>query len=105
MRQDYWEEDNQEVDVLPTKRGKAEANYHIEMRKKRERERIQLEKQRWDFPQRIGSHHDYTSPALEFSKMMTTHIFGIDRNFEPEANQVKQNLLRLIHCKEFSSEA
>jgi hypothetical protein len=75
------------------------------LRKKRERERIQQEKMRWDFPDRIGSHHDYTSPALEFSKMITTHIFGIDKTFEQESSQVKANLLRLIHVKEFSTEA
>lgn len=45
------------------------------------------------------------SPALEFTKFITHHIFGLDEAFQMEANQVKMNLLRMIHCKEFSAEA
>jgi len=43
--------------------------------------------------------------ALEFSKFITTHIFGLDGAFQQEAHQVKSNLLRMIHCKEFAQEA
>lgn len=42
---------------------------------------------------------------MEFSKFITTHIFGLDDAFQLEANQVKSNLLRMIHCKEFALEA
>lgn len=63
------------------------------------------EKRRWEFPSRIGSHCNYLSPALEFSKLMTSHVLGIDSAFSYEASQVKVNLLRMIHVKEFSKEA
>lgn len=63
------------------------------------------ERRRWEFPDRIGSHCEFISPALEFSKLMCTHILGSDEAFQYEAAQVKANLLRMIHCKEFSKEA
>ena len=36
---------------------------------------------------------------------MTTHVLGIDEAFAYEAAQVKANLMRMIHVKEFSPEA
>lgn len=75
------------------------------MRKRRQREREQREKRRWEFPERIGSHCNYVSPALEFAKLITNHVFGLDEAFYDEARMVKSNLLRMIHCKEFSKEA
>lgn len=60
---------------------------------------------RWKFPVRIGSYHDYSSPALEFSKFISTHIFGLDEAFYVEAQKIRSNLLRMVKCKEFSQEA
>lgn len=74
-------------------------------RKRRERARIERERKKWQFPNLIGTHISYKNAALEFSKFVSHHIFGLDDAFLREANQVKMNLLRLIHCKEFSSEA
>ena len=45
------------------------------------------------------------SPALEFSKFISTHVFGLDEAFYMEAQKIRSNLLRMIHCKEFSNEA
>lgn len=44
-------------------------------------------------------------PALEFSKFICNHIFGLDDAFFKEAQQMKVNLLRMVRCKEFSDEA
>lgn len=60
---------------------------------------------RWKFPERIGSYHSYTSPALEFSKFISTHVFGLDDAFYAEAQKIRSNLMRMVKCKEFSSEA
>jgi hypothetical protein len=78
---------------------------HVRARIRREKEKKLREIKRWEFPSKIGSHHNYVSPALEFSKFICTHIFGLDEAFHLEAHNVKMNLLRMIHCKEFSPEA
>jgi DNA polymerase epsilon subunit 1 len=59
---------------------------------------------RWEFPNRIGSYHKYVVPALEFSKFISVHIFGLEDAFHSEAHTLKMNLLRMIRCKEFSEE-
>lgn len=57
----------------------------VKMRERREREKILREKARWNFPERIGTYHTYISPALEFSKFISTHVFGLDEAFYAEA--------------------
>jgi len=47
----------------------------------------------------------YTNPALEFSKMICTSVFGLDPVFEHPASSLKRSLLTLINQKEFSPEA
>jgi len=109
----YWEEEDDFGGAPGAKagaKGKArkaveQRNAHVEARKRREREKAMRERRRWEFPEKIGSHHTYVSPALEFSKFMSTHVFGLDDAFHLEAQKIKSNLLRMIHCKEFSSEA
>jgi DNA polymerase epsilon subunit 1 len=105
MREAYWEEDPLGEFANPVGKGTRPANVLVEARKRRERERVLRERRRWEFPARIGSHCDFVSPALEFCKLMCTHILGADEAFQYEASQVKANLLRMIHCKEFSKEA
>ena len=100
QHEEYFEDDpNQQ------KRGKKDKNHFVEARKKREKERQLRELKRWEFPQKIGSYQQYVIPALEFSKFITQHVFGLDEAFYQEAHQMKVNLLRMIHCKEFSEEA
>lgn len=109
----YWEEEEdfggsagaQKGPKGKTKRAIEQRNAHVEARKRREREKIQRERRRWEFPEKIGSHHAYVSPALEFSKFITAHVFGLDDAFYIEAQKIRSNLLRMIHCKEFSHEA
>ena len=60
-------------------------NIHVEARKRREREKILREKRKWEFPEKIGSHHNYQNPALEFSKFISAHVFGLDEAFYVEA--------------------
>ena len=79
----------------------GQTNYEKRMQK-REKLRRQQERERWEFPQRIGSYNNYSVPALEFTKMIYNHVFSLDPAFELNANTLKKNLLRLIHQKEFS---
>lgn len=88
----------------PNNLGAGDGNHHVEARKRRERERILKERKRWEFPQRIGSYQRYVMPALEFSKFITEHAFGLDEAFYQEAHNLKSNLLRMIRVKEFSEE-
>ena len=74
------------------------------LQRAREKERAQQEKLKWEFPQRIGSYNNYTQPALEFVKMITKHVFSLDESFIHQSTSLKQNLLRVIHAKEFSPE-
>jgi len=99
LEEEDYESDQEEIDD-----GMQGRNQYVEQRKRRERERIAKELRRWDFPKTIGSYHKYKSPALEFSKFISTHIFGLDEAFYHEAHQLKMNLLRMIRCKEFSDE-
>ena len=105
MLEEYWEDDPNLM--APAKRGKDQRaqDAHVRARIRREKEKKLREIKRWEFPSKIGSHHNYVSPALEFSKFICTHIFGLDEAFHLEAHNVKMNLLRMIHCKEFSPEA
>lgn len=47
----------------------------------KERRRREKELQRWVFPQHVGSYHAYSSPSLEYSKMICEHVFGLDSAF------------------------
>jgi len=49
--------------------------------KEKERKRREAELQRWEFPKHVSSFQAYTNPALEYSKMVCEHIFGIDVAF------------------------
>jgi len=69
----------------------------------REKERELREKRKWEFPQRISSHHEYKVPALEFTKFICS-LFALDPAFSMQANTLKKNLLTLCHFKEFSAE-
>lgn len=64
-----------------------------------------MELLKWEFPQHVSSYQEYTNPALEYSKMVCEHIFGLDSAFQHVTQNLKRNLLRLIHVKEFSDEA
>ena len=72
--------------------------------KKRRLEKRQKELTKWDFPQCIGSYNEYTVPALEFTKMVCNHIFGLDVEFEQPAHALLRNMLQLLKIKEFSDE-
>ena len=73
------------------------------MRKQRH-ERRQKELTKWDFPQQIGSYNEYSVPALEFTKMMCNHVFGLDAAFQLQAQTLMKNMLQLLKIKEFSDE-
>ena len=107
QHEEYFEDDGFEQQ-LKGKKGKQEMvntrNKFVEERKKREKERLAKELKKWEFPSMIGSYHKYVIPALEFSKFISVHIFGLDEAFYLEAHQLKVNLLRMIRCKEFSEE-
>lgn len=47
----------------------------------KEKRRREQELQRWEFPQLISSYQEYMSPALEYSKMVCEHVFGLDVAF------------------------
>ena len=87
MLEEYWEDD---PNMLATNKrsGKDQRaqDAHVRARLRREREKKLREIRRWEFPSKIGSHHSYMSPALEFSKFITTHIFGLDESFHLEAH-------------------
>lgn len=107
--EEYWEEDQTGAGPKTGAKGRGRQgdhkNAHVEARKRREREKLLREKRRWEFPQKIGSHYSYVSPALEFTKFICNHVFGLDEAFHSEAAKVKSNLFRMLHCKEFSPEA
>jgi hypothetical protein len=46
-----------------------------------DREQIDYLESRWEFPQLIGSYNEYSVPALEFTKMVCQHIFGLEPAF------------------------
>ena len=73
--------------------------------REKERRRREIELQRWDFPKHVSSYQAYYNPALEYTKMVCEHIFGLDAAFQTQATNLKRNLLRLIQVKEFSDEA
>lgn len=73
--------------------------------KEKERRRREMELQRWEFPKHVSSFQAYINPALEYSKMVCEHIFGLDVAFQTQAQNLRRNLLRLIQVKEFSDEA
>lgn len=79
-------------------------NIHEQQRLKREKDRQTAERKQWEFPNKIGSYQKYVVPALEFSKFISIHIFGLDEAFYKESQTMKVNLLRMIRCKEFSEE-
>jgi hypothetical protein len=58
----------------------AEQEFRQQQRK-RELDRKQKELAKWEFPTKIGSYNEYTVPALEFSKMLCNHVFGLDQAF------------------------
>lgn len=58
----------------------GELNNEKRLRAKEKRRREQ-ELQRWEFPRLISSYQEYTNPALEYSKMVCEHVFGLDVAF------------------------
>lgn len=85
-----------------TKRGgkkRSQMNARILARKRREEAQKKKEREAWNFPQKIGSHHKYNNAALEFTKFITNHIFALDEAFTLEAQQIKSNLLQMIRVK------
>lgn len=60
---------------------------------------------KWEFPQKIGSYNEYSQPALEFSKFLCNNVFGIDEEFQSEANILLKNLYKIVRVQEFSDEA
>ena len=46
--------------------------------KHKEQKAREKELAKWEFPRHVSSHHDFTNPALEYSKMVCEHIFGLD---------------------------
>ena len=65
---------------------------------------MQKELKKWEFPDKIGSYNKYSVPALEFSKMLCSHVFGLDAAFRYEAQILFRNCLTILHYKEFSQE-
>lgn len=107
MLEEYSEDYDSDDGGRKKKKGGPEQkkNAHVMARINREKAKKEKERKQWEFPQKIGSHYSYINPALEFSKFITTHVFGLDESFHLESHQIKMNLLRMIHCKEFSPEA
>jgi DNA polymerase epsilon subunit 1 len=60
------------------------------------------ELKKWEFPKRIGTYNDFTQPALEFTKQITTNVFGIDPAFHQEAVILRKNMLRIVREMEFA---
>ena len=58
----------------------AEQEFRQQQRK-RDLDRRQKELAKWEFPSKIGSYNEYTVPALEYSKMLCNHVFGLDPAF------------------------
>ena len=62
---------------------------------------------RQQFPHRAGSHlthEELGTPVLAYVKSICA-IFELDSRVEDEVARLKKNLMRMIHCKEFSEQA
>ena len=59
---------------------------------------------KWEFPNLIGSYNEYSVPALEFTKMVCQHIFGLEPAFQQQAQTLMSNMLTLLKIKEFALE-
>ena len=56
------------------------------------------------FPLAAGAHLPMTSPALEFTKIVT-HLVGLDPLLEDGVVRLRRNLLQLLAVQEFAPEA
>lgn len=74
------EESDQEEEYGPEDGGQEHMEQQEHLRLQR-REKRQKELTKWDFPQCIGSYNSYSVPALEFTKMICNHVFGLDPAF------------------------
>eukprot|EP00873_Tetraselmis_striata_P038899 jgi/Tetstr1/459163/TSEL_004609.t1 len=66
-----------------------------------------MDEPRHMFPQRAGSHltpEELGTPALAFVRSVCA-IMALDTRVEDEVALMRKNLLRMVHCKEFSESA